>query len=163
MRNSIVLLVAVLSALLITPKTNARDISLGDAPSAGLCCFQGPKDWPKLDGVINYRSELHVDFLDIEALEFSLAPRDEVEVDVHLSTTLALSSNSTCGGSVALPLWRYAEVHPPAADIDFGSIRLDFADRPLRFGVSMENSAELIFAGIISVPLSYASPAFNVN
>ena len=163
MRNSIVILVVILSALLVTPRTNARDISLGDAPSSGLCCFQGPKDWPNLDSVTNHRSEIQVVLLDIDALGFSLAPRDEVEVNPHLSTTLALAARSTLSGSVALPSWQYAEVHPLVAYIDTDSIHLDFTHKSLGFGISMEESAELIFAGIISAPLSYPSAASNTN
>ena len=158
MRNSIVLFV-VLSALLINPRTNARDICLDDVPSSGLCCFQGPKDWPNLDAVMKNRSGISLDLLDIDALGLSLATWDDLKADVRLQTILTLAADRTASG-ISAPLWHYA---PPAADVDFDTIRLDFTDRPLGFGISIQDSVDLICAGIISAQLSYASAAFNAN
>ncbi len=154
MRNSIVPVV-ILFALLITSMTNARDIRLDDGSSVGICCFEGPKDWPKLDGLTNPRPEIQVEVLDVHALAMGLTPRD----DVRPQTILTLAVAQITPGASA-PLWHCT---PPAADVEFDTIRVYFLDRLPALGISMERNTEPAWAGIISAPLPYASAAFNAN
>jgi hypothetical protein len=162
MRNSIVPAV-ILCALLTTSRTNGGDICLDDGPSAGLCCFQGSKDWPKLNWGTDNELDICVDVLDVEALAVGLAARDHFNTDLRPATILALAAGVPIRDSAAATSWHYAVIQPPATDFGLDAIRLDFTDRPLGFGISIEKGAELICAGIVSAQVSYASAAFNIN